>query len=142
MRVSSTSGCVHPSRDDSIMPKVSAVRLNVATEAPSQSMRPWRLLRLSGTCHKLTAMTASASGRLMKKTQRHDRCSISQPPRTGPSAVVIAVAPDQVPMALPRSLSSKHALMSARLSGTRNAAPIPCTALAAMRCPMLGAKPQ
>ena len=61
----------------------------------------------------------------MKNTQRQEACSISQPPRTGPTAVVIAVKPDQVPMARPRSFSSKEALMMARLPGTRSAAPMP-----------------
>ena len=46
----------------------------------------------------------TAIGRLIKKTQRHDACSTSHPPRTGPMAAVIAVKPDQVPMARPRSL--------------------------------------
>jgi hypothetical protein len=47
--------------------------------------------------------------------------SESQPPKTGPDAVVMAVNPDQVPMALPRDFPSKLALMIARLPGTRNA---------------------
>ena len=52
---------------------------------------------------------------------------MSHPPRSGPKAVVIAVKPDQVPIAQPRVASSKQALIIARLPGTSNAAPIPCT---------------
>ena len=61
----------------------------------------------------------------MKNTQRQEACSISQPPRTGPIAVVIEVKPDHVPMARPRASSLKDALIIERLPGTRNAAPIP-----------------
>ena len=46
-----------------------------------------------------TAITAAASGKLMKNAQRQEACSLSQPPRTGPTAVVIAVKPDHVPPA-------------------------------------------
>ena len=61
----------------------------------------------------------------MKKAQRHDACSISHPPITGPIAVVIALKPDHVPIALPRDFSSKQALIIDKLPGVRNAAPIP-----------------
>ncbi len=67
----------------------------------------------------------------MKKIQRQERFSISHPPSTGPSAAVIAVKPDHVPMARPRSAGGNDALMSARLPGTSSAAPTPCRARAA-----------
>ncbi len=51
---------------------------------------------------------------------------MSHPPRTGPKALVIAVEPDQTPIARPRESSSKEALMIAKLPGTSRAAPIPC----------------
>jgi hypothetical protein len=38
---------------------------------------------------------------------------------------VIAEKPDQIPIARPRSVSEKEALMIARLPGTSSAAPIP-----------------
>ncbi len=76
--------------------------------------------------------TTAASGTFRKKTARQLTCSMSQPPRTGPMAVVIAENPDHVPIARPRSVSSNVALMIARLPGTRNAAPIPCSARAVM----------
>ena len=72
--------------------------------------------------------TAAARGTLMKNAERQLTCSISQPPMTGPIAVVIALNPDQVPIARPRPAPSKVALIIARLPGTKNAAPIPCTA--------------
>ena len=41
--------------------------------------------------------------RLIKKTQRQGACCTSQPPSTGPIAVVMAEKPDQVPIACPRA---------------------------------------
>ena len=86
--------------------------------------------------------TSAASGTFRKNTARQLQCSISQPPKTGPAAAVIALDPDHVPIARPRSASSNVALMIARLPGTRNAAPTPCSARAAMRARVEKAKPQ
>ena len=61
----------------------------------------------------------------MKNTQRHDTCWINHPPKTGPTAAVIAVNPDQVPIARPRSSALNDELISARLPGTRSAPPTP-----------------
>src|SRR5207244_9728649 len=77
----------------------------------------------------------------MKKAQRHEACSTKKPPSTGPSAVVIEVAPDHVPIACPRLSPLKYVLMIARLPGTSNAPPTPCTARATISCPGLGANP-
>ena len=85
--------------------------------------------------------TIAANGRLMKKTARHDTCSINHPPRTGPIAAVIAVKPDHVPIARPRSSSRKDALIIARLPGTRRAPPAPCIARAKINSRTLVAKP-
>ena len=70
-------------------------------------------------------MTRIAIGRLIKNTARHETCSINHPPITGPMPAVIALNPDHVPMARPRSFSEKELLMMARLPGTRSAAPSP-----------------
>ena len=105
----------------------------VASITPGQSKR-WPVsarARLRDSQQRI-ASTTPASGRLMKKTQRHDRCSTSQPPSTGPNAAVIAVKPDQVPMARPRCGRANEALISARLPGTSSAAPTPCSARAAI----------
>src|SRR5205807_9710391 len=97
----------------------------VARIAPTQSMLRALELRLSGIRQTEMAITAAASGRLIKNTHRHEACCTSQPPRTGPIAVVIAVKPDHVPIACPRLFSSKAVLIIARLPGTSNAAPTP-----------------
>ena len=54
----------------------------------------------------------------------------------------MAVKPDHVPMARPRSLLPKEALMMDRLPGTRNAAPNPWTERAITSSRMLEASPQ
>ena len=115
----------------------------VTSAAPAQSSRRGASgSRLSGSRQKTSPSTTTARGGFTKKAQRHERCSISQPPRTGPKAVVIALKPDHVPMARPRSCSGNDALMMARLPGTRSAAPTPCTARAVTSCPTLAARPQ
>ena len=83
----------------------------------------------------------TASGAFSKKTALQEICSISQPPRTGPSAEVIAVYADHVPMARPRSSARNEAPMIARLPGTRSAPPTPCAARATINCSMSGARP-
>ncbi len=85
--------------------------------------------------------TAAASGTLMKKIHRQENVSTSHPPSTGPTPAAIAVNPDQVPIACPRRSREKLALMSARLPGTRSAAPIPCTPRATTSWVMCGASP-
>src|ERR1700684_3080390 len=101
---------------------------------PSQSTRLVVALRLSGIHRTEIAITAAAIGALMRNAQRQEACWISQPPKAGPDADVIAVKPDQVPIAWPRVFSSKHALMIDRLPGTRKAAPIPWALRAITSC--------
>ncbi len=67
---------------------------------------------------------------------------MSHPPNTGPRAVVIAVKPDQVPIARPRFFSPNEALIIARLLGTIAAAPIPCTERAMMSWEIVEEMPQ
>src|SRR5438046_4383228 len=86
-------------------------------------------------------ITRSAIGTLMKNTARHEICSINQPPITGPTAVVIALKPDHVPIARPRSFCGNELLMIARLPGTRSAAPSPCAARAEISWAVVGARP-
>jgi len=124
------------------MPKTRRPRPRVIKNAPGiSSLRLPPSPQLSGTNKKEIAITAAAIGRLMKKTQRQERCWTSHPPRTGPIAAVIPVKPDHVPIALPRWSAGNAALMIARLPGTSMAPPTPCKARAAIRCRISGAKP-
>ena len=74
----------------------------------------------------------------MRKIQRHGAWSTIQPPSSGPTAAAMADDPAQVPIARPRSCSSNEAPMIASEHGIRRAAPMPCTARAAMSCVTLG----
>src|SRR5258708_6601408 len=130
IKLPKTRGCLQPRLTDSMNPLTKPPNPIGTTKAPDQSTRARAGLRLSGIRHNEMDITAAASGRLMKNAQRQDACSTSQPPRTGPIAAVIAVNPDQVPIACPRLFSSNDALIIARLPGTRSAAPIPSTILA------------
>src|ERR1700687_6040401 len=125
IKLPKTSGLRQPKLTDSMNPTIKPPSPTVAISAPNQSMRPVVALRLSGIRQTEIAITAAARGRLIKNTHRQEACSTSQPPRTGPMAVVIAVNPDHVPIAGPRLFSSNDELISARLPGTSSAAPTP-----------------
>ena len=93
-------------------------RPSTASTAPLQSIAVVRDgSRLSSMNRSDSTSTMTASGTFRKNTARQLTCSTSQPPLTGPIAVVIALNPDQVPIARPRSASSNVALMIARLPG-------------------------
>ena len=96
---------------------------------------------VSGTCRVAMASTATASGRLMKNTSRHDTAPISHPPRNGPIAVATPPSPDHAPIAADRSSSAKDACKIARLPGVSSAPPTPCRARAAISTPTFGASP-
>ncbi len=130
IKLPKTKRLVQPKFTDSRKPLTNPPSPSVAKSAPIQSMRPAVARRFSGILQSDIVITAAAIGRLMKNAQRQEACSTSQPPRTGPTAVVIAVNPDHVPMAWPRLFSSKDVLIIARLPGTRSAAPTPCMLLA------------
>lgn len=123
-------------------PKTTLPRPTMARPAPIQSMRDARdVSRLSVMNRADSATTIAASGTFSTNTARQPTCSINHPPATGPMADIMALKADHVPIARPRSASSKVALIIARLPGTRNAAPTPCAARAAMSARVEPARP-
>src|SRR5881397_988695 len=82
-------------------------------------------------CQTMISVTA-AKGMLMKKIARHEMVCTSQPPSSGPAIIASEVSADQDPIALPRSPEGKAAAIMARLPGTRQAPPIPCSERAAI----------
>src|SRR5260370_6583255 len=128
-----TRGCLQPKLTDSMNPQTKPPNPRVTTKAPNQSTRAAVGLLLSGIFQSEMDITATASGTLIKNAQRQEACSTSQPPRTGPTAAVMAVNPDPVPMAHSPFLSLKDALMIAKLPGTRSAAPTPLKLLAVIK---------
>src|SRR5205823_6686752 len=110
----------------SISPYTSAPKPTVTSSVPHQSSLPdASASRLSGTRQNSTASTTAASGTWRKKTQRQEAYCTNTPPSTGPTNEVIAVKPDQVPIARPRCSLLNEALIIARLPGTSKAPPIP-----------------
>ncbi len=105
-------------------------------------MRTGPGVRDSGMQRSAAQIAAAASGTLRKKIARHDQAVMSQPPSSGPIAVVTPERPAQAPIAGPCSSSAKLARRTARLPGTSSAAPAPCTARAAISAPREGARPQ
>ena len=61
----------------------------------------------------------------MRKIQRQEAASTSQPPTKGPTAAATPDRPDQAPMARGRSSGLKLASRMARLAGVSSAPPIP-----------------
>ena len=97
--------------------------------------------RVSGTCRRATSTTTTASGALMRNTQRHEATWISQPPMNGPTAVATPPSPDHAPIARARSCGANEAWIIARLPGVSSAPPTPCSARAAMSSGAVGASP-
>jgi hypothetical protein len=65
-------------------------------------------------------------GKLMRKTEPHQKCSSMNPPTTGPNATAIPETADHKPIAFARSIGSMNKLvMIARVAGNTNAAPTP-----------------
>ena len=93
-----------------------APRPNVTSVAPCQSRRLFAAsLRLSWTYLNESTITMTATGRLMKKTQRHDAFSTNHPPRTGPITRPTAPTIVLAPIATPSCPRGKASVTSAAL---------------------------
>ena len=65
-------------------------------------------------------------GKLIRKTEPHQKCSSMNPPTTGPNATAIPETADHKPIALARSIGSINKfVIIARVAGNTSAAPIP-----------------
>ena len=76
------------------------------SRAPGRSMPPAPLAAAApraGSPVRISATQAATSGRLIRKSQRHDATARSSPPASGPSTSAIAPSAVQVPIAAPRS---------------------------------------
>ena len=72
------------------------------------------------------------TGMLIANAEPHQKCSISQPPSTRPSAPPPPAMPAQMAMALARSLDGKLLTRMLSVAGMTSAPPMPMTARAAM----------
>jgi hypothetical protein len=83
--------------------------------------------RDSRTVTKSRATQIAATGTLIRKTDPHQKCSSSTPPRIGPKATDRPPSAAQMPMARPWSFSGIAFLMMARVAGGTTAPPMPMT---------------
>jgi hypothetical protein len=82
-------------------------------------------LRDSGIRMIIAGTAMIAMNTLMRKTEPHQKCSISDPPTTGPTAAPSPTEPPQIPIALGRSLGSNTWVMTARVAGMIAEPPMP-----------------
>jgi len=85
-------------------------------------------------------MSSSAiTGRLTRKTEPHQKCVSRTPERTGPTAMPPIIAALQMPMAVPRCLTSENMLRRrASVEGISVAPPMPSSPRARMRVSAVG----
>src|SRR5216683_8323431 len=80
------------------------------------------------------ATAIAANTRLTYRHQRHDRYSVSTPPRISPTALPPAATEPKTPKGLPRSRGSVNVLTRVpRAAGARTAPNAPCSARAVTR---------
>src|SRR5437868_10106593 len=141
MMTATTDAADQPCAGTSMRAKTPPDSPAVTNAAPYRSKPAACGSRLSGTYLSVVHTAATASGRLMKNTQRHDAASTSQPPTNGPIAPETPDSPAQTPTARPRSSWSTEASIRARLPGTSRAPATPWITRAATSAPAVGARP-
>ena len=95
-----------------------------------------------GTATPTNATERTANGTSAKKTLCQEKCSSSQPPTIGPTAIPTPVLAPQSPIARARSRRSVNTLVSRdSVAGKISAAPSPITARAAISSPGLFPNP-
>ena len=107
----------------------------------SRSNRSGAGLRDSGSSQAPPTSTAAITGRFIRNTEPHQKCSSNAPPISGPSAMPLAAAADHSAMARVRSAASVKMLrISDRVEGMIVAPAIPSRSRAAISTPADGAK--
>jgi hypothetical protein len=135
-----TAGCDMPSRCSSIKANTAAVSPTAHSVAPTKSMSDQRLSPTSSGSSFVLRYSVTASGTmLMPKTQRQSSESTSSPPSGGPTTNAVPVHAVHVPIARACAAPVNRALIIASELGTRKAAPMPCTHLAATSTQPVGA---
>ncbi len=97
------------------------------------SQGPGSGLRDSGMTLAPTTTSSAITGRLIRKTEPHQKWPSRKPPRTGPTAMPAEAIAPQMPTARLRSLGSwKRLRISARVDGISVAPATPSRARAAI----------
>ncbi len=98
------------------------------SSTPTGSIRPGFGSLDSGTSRAIAITATITIGTLTRKTEPHQKCSISRPPVIGPIAIASPTAPAQMPIALGCSARSKTFMMMASVAGMASAPPTPIRA--------------
>ena len=110
-----------------------AASATTAVAAPGTSTRRSGAGGVRGAYRRTSQSPASPMGPLMKKMLRQPREAMSRPPTTGPPDRAALAPAAHCPMALARRRGSVNVWLSrASEQEPSSAAPMPCTALAAM----------
>jgi hypothetical protein len=126
-----------------LRPTRSAARPSVSAAAPGRSSRRCSRPRTSGSSRPASAAPASPIGTLTAKTHSQPGPLLITPPSTQPDAPPPAAAAVQTASARERAgPSGSVATNRASADGATSAAPVPCTARAAISAPALGASAQ
>ncbi|MDF9812180.1 hypothetical protein M2266_001411 [Streptomyces sp. SPB162] len=97
----------------------------------NRSQGPGSGLRDSGSSLEPTISSTAMTGRLIRKTEPHQKCSSRMPPTTGPTAAPAVEAAPHTPIAKLRSRGSvKRLRISARVDGIKVAPATPIRARA------------
>ena len=105
-RVTSVWGEPQPTSDARVKPYVAAPAETLNATIPGKSMRLARRGSSRDRAYTANAIATTEIGRLTKKIQRHERLSVSNPPRIGPAAAAAPLIAPQTPNASPRSRPS------------------------------------
>ena len=125
----STTASVQPrSPPASMIAHVSTPSPAVESIAPTGSSREAFGSRDSGTSAGAAARATATIGRLTRNTEPQLKCSISQPPATGPIAMPRPATAAQIPIAFGRSSAGKTFVRIDRVEGMMSAPPIPMRA--------------
>jgi len=138
----STGALPSPWTPPSISDPASAASATIAVTCPGRSIDRPPDRGVSSAQRMVSAIPSSPSGALMKKIARQPSAAISAPPTSGPPDRAMLAPAAHRPIARPlRSGSGWAWRRSVSEQGTSTAAPMPCTARAAISAPMPGAAP-
>ena len=116
-------------------PKPIALSSAPSTSAPGRPFAPF----VSGTVSRPAMKTAAPSGMFTRKIQCHEAHWVRAPPANGPMAAAPEITAPHTPNAAPRYLPRNTAFTVESVDGMIRAAPIACTARAAMSGPAASA---
>ena len=106
---------------------------------PGRSTRPHGP-RLSSSRSSTSGTSTMPIGTFSQKTQCHENPSTTAPPTSGPKATARPLIPPHAPSARPRRSAGTATARIVSVSGITIAPPSPCSARAASRAPIVGAR--